>query len=99
MSVPTAPPAPTAVVTGAAGWLGQNLVRRLAQQRERVRCLVMSEDEAALLGVISPAVETVVGDVRDPATADRLFDGVGGAAVFHAAAVIHPAKATRELFD
>lgn len=97
--VPTVPASPTAVVTGAAGWLGQNLVRTLAQSRDRVRCLVASADEAPALAVVSPRIEPVVGDVRDPATVDRLFDGVGGAAVFHAAAVIHPRKTTRELFD
>ncbi len=97
--VPTTPAAPTAVVTGAAGWLGQNLVRTLARGRDRVRCLVMTPDEAAALSVVSPKIETVVGDVRDPASADELFEGVGGAAVFHAAAVIHPAKSTREFFD
>jgi nucleoside-diphosphate-sugar epimerase len=100
--VPTVPAARTVVVTGAAGWLGPNLVRTLAQShdRDRVRCLVASPGEAPVLGVVSPKIETVVGDVRDPATADRLFDGVGGeATVFHAAAVIHPRKATRELFD
>jgi nucleoside-diphosphate-sugar epimerase len=98
-SVPTTAAAPTAVVTGASGWLGQNLVRHLVRSRDRVRCLVPSADEAPPLAVISPKVETVVGDVRDPATADRLFDGVGEAAVFHAAAVIHPARSTREFFD
>jgi nucleoside-diphosphate-sugar epimerase len=100
-TVPTVPAARNVVVTGAAGWLGQNLVRTLAQSqdRDRVRCLVAATGEAPPLGVVSPKIETVVGDVRDPATVDRLFDGVGEAAVFHAAAVIHPAKATRELFD
>ena len=98
-SVPTTPPAATAVVTGAAGWLGQNLVRTLLRSRDRVRCLVASPDEAPALAVLSPKVETVVGDVRDPGTADRLFEGVGEAAVFHAAAVIHPAKSTREFYD
>jgi nucleoside-diphosphate-sugar epimerase len=88
------------VVTGASGWLGQNLVRALAGPRERVRCLVPVDDHAAPLSLVSPAVEVVVGDVRDPATVDRLFDGVGaGAAVFHAAAVIHPTASTREFFD
>jgi len=98
-TVPTSPPAASAVVTGAAGWLGQNLVRRLARSRDRVRCLVVSDDEASALAVVSPVIETVVGDVRDPATVDRLFDGVGAAAVFHAAAVIHPRTSTREFFD
>jgi nucleoside-diphosphate-sugar epimerase len=91
--------ASVAVVTGAAGWLGQNLVRALAGTRERVRCLVHSPGEAPLLEVVGPSVGTVVGDVRDPATVDRLFDGVGPATVFHAAGVIHPEGHTRDLFD
>lgn len=87
------------MVTGAAGWLGHNLVRALAAQRERVRCLVRAPDEAALVEIAGPSIEAVVGDVRDPAVADRLFEGVGKATVFHAASVIHPARQTRELFD
>lgn len=88
----------TVVVTGAAGWLGQNLVRALAD-RSRVRCLVARADEASPLSLVSPSVDVVVGDVRDPAVADRLFEGIGGdATVFHAAAIIHPRK-VRELYD
>jgi nucleoside-diphosphate-sugar epimerase len=89
----------SAVVTGASGWLGQNLVRALAADRDRVRCLVPSSDEATLLELVSPSVEVVVGDVRDPVAVDRLFDDVAGASVFHAAAVIHPPGALRDLFD
>jgi nucleoside-diphosphate-sugar epimerase len=99
-AVPAGAPAPVAVVTGASGWLGQNLVRALAHSRERVRCLVPAPAEAPLLELVSLSIETVTGDVRDPATVDRLFDGVGPTAtVFHAAAVIHPRKSIRELFD
>jgi nucleoside-diphosphate-sugar epimerase len=87
------------VVTGANGWLGQNLVRALAAERNRVRCLVRTTDEASLLSVIGPAVEPIVGDVRDPASLDRLFEGIGPASVFHAAGVIHPVAKVRELFD
>jgi nucleoside-diphosphate-sugar epimerase len=91
---------PTVVVTGASGWLGQNLVRTLAPNRARVRCLVPDANAAPVLAVISPTIEPVVGDVRDPATVDRLFDDVGAdVSVFHAAAVIHPRKSTREFFD
>jgi nucleoside-diphosphate-sugar epimerase len=88
-----------AVVTGAAGWLGQNLVRALVAERERVRCFVHRAEEAALLEVVSPAVDVVVGDVRDPDGVDRLFEGVAGATVFHCASVIHPAARVRQLFD
>jgi nucleoside-diphosphate-sugar epimerase len=92
---------PTAVVTGASGWLGQNLVRALVRQpqRRRVRCLVHDPYDAALLDVVSAKVETVVGDVRDPVAIDRLFEGVGRDSVFHAAGVIHPRRRTREMFD
>ena len=94
----TAPAA--AVVTGASGWLGQNLVRSLvAEGRDRIRCLVPSNDDAPLLELVGPSVDVVVGDVRDPATVDSLFDKMAGATVFHAAAVIHPRKRPRELFD
>jgi nucleoside-diphosphate-sugar epimerase len=90
---------PNVVVTGASGWLGQNLVRTLAAQRERVRCLVRNDDDASLLSVVGPAVEPIVGDVRDPSALDRLFEGIGSASVFHAAGVIHPVAKVRELFD
>lgn len=89
----------TVVVTGAAGWLGQNLVRALAPTRERVRCLVHAPDEAPLLEVVGPSVETVVGDIKNPAAVDRLFDALGPASVFNAAGVIHPEGRTRDLFD
>ena len=89
----------TVVVTGAAGWLGQNLIRSLTD-RGRVRCLVNRPDEAAIVELAARNIETVVGDVRDPAASDRLFDGVGAdTTVFHTAAVIHPAKHVRELYD
>lgn len=96
--MPVAAP-PTAVVTGAGGWLGQNLVRALAADRSRVRCLVQDPNEAPLLEVVGPSVETVVGDVRDPAALDRIFDGIGAPTVFHTAGVIHPSKTTRAFFD
>ena len=76
-----------ALVTGAGGWLGQNLVRALAGRRERVRCLVHHEAEAPLLELVAPTVETIVGDVRDPATVDRLFEAVGPATIFNSVGV------------
>jgi nucleoside-diphosphate-sugar epimerase len=87
-----------AVVTGASGWLGQNLVRALAPERGHVRCLVPVEGDVALLQLIGRSVDVVVGDVRDPVAVGRLFDGMDGATVFHGAAVIHPAQ-VRDFFD
>lgn len=89
----------TIVITGAAGWLGQNLVREVASARSAVRCLVQRDEEAALLSLVGPSVQPVVGDVRDPTALDRLFDGARGATVVHAAAIIHPQRRVQELHD
>lgn len=96
---PDGPRADTVVVTGAAGWLGQNLVRALAPTRTRVRALVLSEDEGPLLELAGSSVEVVVGDVRDPVVVDALFDDAAGATVVHAAGIIHPAGRTRPFWD
>ena len=93
----TSPDRP-AVVTGAAGWLGRNLLRSLVAQGRPVRALVQQPDEAPLLELIGPQISTVAGDVRDPATLDALFSGVDMPTVFHAAAVIHP-RTVRDFFD
>jgi len=55
-AAPATVPAPTVVVTGAAGWLGQNLVRSLAGQanRRRIRCLVHEPSDASPLEVVDP---------------------------------------------
>jgi nucleoside-diphosphate-sugar epimerase len=52
-----------------------------------------------MLRVVGSSIEVVVGDVRDVAAVDRLFDGVPRATVFHAAAVIHPRQRVREIYD
>jgi nucleoside-diphosphate-sugar epimerase len=67
--------------------------------RSRIRCLVHEPGDAALLELIDPRIEVLAGDVRDPAVIDELFEGVGAASVVHSAAVIHPARRVRELFD
>lgn len=93
-------PAPEIVITGAGGWLGRNLVDAVARERRVVRALVQTDDEAAVLALAGRSVQPVVGDVRHPAVMDALFAGVApGSTVVHAAAVIHPARVVRELFD
>lgn len=93
------PPPPVVVVTGASGWLGHALIGALAARPSRIRCLAANGAEASRLELRSGAVEPVIGDVRDPVSLDRLFEGTRDASVFHAAAVIHPRRRTRELFD
>lgn len=87
------------VVTGAAGWLGENLMRTIAPERAQIRALVRDEREAALVDVLSPNVTSVIGDVRDPAAIARLFEGTHEPTVFHTAGVIHVTQGTRQFFD
>jgi nucleoside-diphosphate-sugar epimerase len=88
------------VITGAGGWLGRNLVEAVAPERAVARVLVQTEDDAAVLALAGRSVQPVIGDVRHPDALDALFDGVPpGATVVHAAAVIHPQRRVRELFD
>ena len=72
----------TAVVTGAAGHVGANLVRRLLECGESVRA-VIHEHDSALEGL---DVERVRADVRDPASLRRAFRDAE--VVYHLAAVI-----------
>ena len=70
------------VVTGAAGLVGGNLVRALLARGRPVRAFV-HRDRRALEGL---GVETVEGDVREPDSLRRAFDGAD--VVYHAAATI-----------
>lgn len=71
-----------AVVTGASGHIGSNLVRELLSRGRRVRVLV-HHDARSLAGL---AIERVNGDVLDPDAMLRAFEGAH--TVFHLAAVI-----------
>jgi nucleoside-diphosphate-sugar epimerase len=92
---PLDPPDVT-IVTGAGGWLGRALVDHLVRadgpftRPGRVRALVMSADDAAVLGA-QDRVDPVVGDIRRPDRLAALFERLGGTVdVVHTAGVIHP---------
>jgi len=72
----------TAVVTGASGHVGGNLLRALLEAGRPVRALV-HQDRRALEGL---DLEVVTGDVRDQETLRRAF--AGAEVVYHTAAYI-----------
>ena len=72
----------TVLVTGAAGHLGNNVVRQLLARGRSVRVLVHSES-ASLDGL---PVEKRLGDILDRASLDRAFEGVE--VVYHFAAKV-----------
>ncbi|MDC0685083.1 NAD-dependent epimerase/dehydratase family protein [Sorangium atrum] len=89
----------TTLVTGATGFIGGNLVRRLVRDGHRVRAFVRpSADTSALDGL---PVERVEGDLRSPASVSAALSGCER--VFHCGAKIsvasRGAEVMRELFE
>ena len=76
----------TALVTGAAGFVGLSLVRRLRDDGERVRALALPGDRR-LPELRALDVEVVEADVTDAAAIAPHFAGVER--VFHVAALVH----------
>lgn len=93
------------LITGALGWLGKRLVKLIINREygntvldqfidseTRLRCLILpGQDEKELLQ-ISPSIEIVKGDVRNPEDCRKFTQGAQGAVLIHIAGIIHPAK-------
>jgi nucleoside-diphosphate-sugar epimerase len=85
------------IISGAPGWLGTRLVHSLRHgvtdvpslgpTDRQTRCLVLPDADASELEALG--AEIVRGDVTDPASLAKLFDGAAGATVFHAAGIVH----------
>ncbi len=74
------------LVTGASGYVGNNLVRRLVELGKPVRAMVGNLDKALVrLGDVEPKIEIVKGDVTRPETLVEWMQGVE--AVIHLVAI------------
>jgi len=74
----------TVCVTGATGFIGGAVVRRLVSSGWKVRVLIRPSTDSGLL--LGPSVNPVTGSLEDVASLHRLLDGVQ--AVIHCAGVV-----------
>jgi nucleoside-diphosphate-sugar epimerase len=90
--------APVSVVTGATGFVGGALVRRLLAAGDEVRAIVLPDDRfaAGLNDSAAPGcLRVITGDITDTASIAPAFEGADR--VFHTAALVH-GWAPRERF-
>ena len=92
-------PTPPVFVTGSAGHVGANLVRRLLDDGVRVRVLLRHEDNNEALESLE--VERAFADIRDLDATRRALEGCRG--VYHVAAKISTIEGNhahrREVFE
>ncbi len=81
---PSGTSAPPVFLTGVAGHVGANLVRRLLDDGHRVRVLLRAEDNNEAVEGLN--VERVYGDVRDLEATREAIAGCHG--VYHCAALV-----------
>ena len=62
------------LVTGATGFVGSHLVRRMRKDKLPVRALVRNPNKAA--GLAELGVELVAGDISDTASLERAAAGI-----------------------
>jgi UDP-N-acetylglucosamine/UDP-N-acetyl-alpha-D-glucosaminouronate 4-epimerase len=86
------------LVTGGAGFIGSNLVRRLAASVGSIRVLddLSTGSRRNLDGVLGPAVTLLSGDLRDREMLEAAVDGVE--VVFHLAALPSVARSVADPF-
>ncbi|HEX8203769.1 MAG TPA: NAD-dependent epimerase/dehydratase family protein, partial [Isosphaeraceae bacterium] len=78
-------PLPTALVTGAAGFIGSHVVREL-RKRGRVRVVALDDLSGGTARNLPDGVEFVRASVTDHAELARLFDAHRFRYVYHLAA-------------
>jgi dTDP-L-rhamnose 4-epimerase len=88
------------LITGGAGFIGSHLADELLEHGYSVRALDNLSEQvhgpgAARPGYLSPEVELVEGDVRDPEAVRQALDGID--AVFHLAARVGVGQSMYEI--
>ena len=98
----------TALVTGANGWLGKNLVKFITNGHpdhesliessyDEVRCLVLKGENVDFLEGLSDKIKIYYGDICDPSSLKDFFNCSDQFDLYHTAGIIHP-KIIRDFY-
>ncbi|MGE0432696.1 MAG: NAD-dependent epimerase/dehydratase family protein [Planctomycetota bacterium] len=77
-----------ALITGANGLIGANLVRELLSAGDDVKCMVRATSDTTTLADVLDDIEVAFGDVRDPDAIERALETCDR--VYHTAALAEP---------
>ncbi|MFO7891129.1 MAG: NAD-dependent epimerase/dehydratase family protein [bacterium] len=86
----------SALVTGADGFIGSNLVDHLVSHNIYVKCLVYYKDQLRWLSNRSEKIEIVTGDILELNSLYKIVQGVD--VVFHLAGIVKSLK-KKDFFD
>lgn len=85
---------PIYLVTGAGGFVGENLVRHLVKQGKRVRAMVRKREQASALKELVD--EVVLADLQDSDSLKSAVDGVAG--IYHIGALFRQEGSDHSVF-
>lgn len=85
----------TVLITGASGFIGGRIARRLAGEGRQVRCLVRASSDTSELARMP--VEIVRGDLTDPRSLQRAVEGCRE--VLHCGALVSDWALRREILE
>jgi nucleoside-diphosphate-sugar epimerase len=98
------------LITGAAGWLGVNLVKAVTNgipntpidiglaTPEEIRCFVLPGTDVSRLYALYPNIKIVFGDLTNQVDCENFCRNAEGATLLHIAGIIHPGK-VKEFYD
>ncbi|MEK7188195.1 MAG: NAD-dependent epimerase/dehydratase family protein [Patescibacteria group bacterium] len=77
---------PPILVTGASGFIGSHLVRRLVRDGHRVAILLQPDSDVRRIKDLLPSLEVRMGDIANPVEVEKALHGLHPRGVFHLAA-------------